>query len=80
MKAQQAIKKILNQEHMTQKDLSQKLNYTKPTSLNTILRTNNPNTESLIKIMDALDYEIILKPKYGLNKAARSVVLNNDGE
>ena len=30
--------------------------------------------------MDALDYEIILKPKYGLNKAARSVVLNNDGE
>ena len=35
MKAQQAIKKILNQEHMTQKDLSQKLNYTNPTSLNT---------------------------------------------
>lgn len=80
MKTQQAIKKLLNQEHMTQTDLSDKIGYARVTSLNTVLRSNNPKIESLIKITDALDYEIVLRPKTGSDKVARSVILNNEEE
>lgn len=76
MKVKDAIIKILKQEHITQKELSEKLGYARPTSLNTLLNTNNPKTDNLIKIMDALNYDIILKPKSGSDKVARSIILN----
>ena len=78
MKTKQAIKKILKQEHMTQKVLSEKVGYARPSSLNTVLISNNP--ETLVKIMDTLGYEIILRPKNGSDKVARSVILNNEEE
>ncbi len=80
MKVKDAIIKILKQEHITQKELSDKLGYARPTSLNTLLSTNNPNTDNLIKIMDALGYDIILKPKSGSDKVARSITLNNENK
>ena len=80
MKTKQAIKKILKQEHMTQKVLSEKVGYARPSSLNTVLISNNPQIETLVKIMDTSGYEIILRPKNGSDKVARSVILNNEEE
>lgn len=80
MKTKQAIKKILKQEHMTQKVLSEKMGYARPSSLNTVLRANNPKIETLVNIMDALGYEVVLRPKNGSDKVARSVILNNEEE
>lgn len=80
MKTKQAIKKILKQEHMTQKELSEKTGYARPSSLNTVLRANNPKIETLVNIMDALGYEVVLRPKNGSDKVSRSVILNNEEE
>ena len=80
MKTKQAIKKILKQEHMTQKVLSEKMDYARPSSLNTVLRANNPKIETLVNIMDALGYEIEKKKKNGSDKVSRSVILNNEEE
>ena len=80
MNTKKALKTILKQEHKTQKDLSETLGYARPTSLNTILRSNNPRLENLVKMMDALGYEIVLRPKTGSDKVARSVVLDMEGE
>ena len=80
MKTKQAIKKILKQEHMTQKVLSEKMGYARPSNLNTVLRANNPKIETLVNIMDALGYEVVLRPKNGSDKVSRSVILNNEEE
>ena len=65
---------------MTQKVLSEKMDYARPSSLNTVLRANNPKIETLVNIMDALGYEIVLRPKNGSDKVSRSVILNNEEE
>ena len=80
MKTKKAIKKILKQEHMTQKVLSEKMGYARPSSLNTVLRANNPKIETLVNIIDALGYEVVLRPKNGSDKVSRSVILNNEEE
>ncbi|WP_282144723.1 helix-turn-helix domain-containing protein [Thomasclavelia cocleata] len=78
MKIKQAVKKILKQENLTQVELSERMGYARSTSLSTVLSSNNPKANNLIKMMDALGYEIVLRPKTGKDKVARSVILNNE--
>lgn len=80
MKTKEAIKTILKQEHMTQKELSERLGYARPTGFSTILKTNNPSVGKLVYIMSELGYEVVLRPKSGSDKVARSVILNNEEE
>jgi len=80
MKIKQAVKKILKQENLTQIELSERMGYARSTSLSTVLSSNNPKANNLIKMMDALGYEIVLRPKNGSNKVARSVILNDEEE
>ena len=77
MKIKQAVKKILKQENLTQIELSERMGYARSS---TVLSSNNPKANNLIKMMDALGYEIVLRPKNGSNKVARSVILNNEEE
>ena len=56
------------------------MGYARPSSLNTVLRANNPKIETLVNIIDALGYEVVLRPKNGSDKVSRSVILNNEEE
>lgn len=78
MDTKEAVKKILKSEHMTKKELSEKMGYARATSLQSVLK--NPSIKILIRMMNELDYEIVLKPKNGTDKAKRFIVLDYGGE
>ena len=80
MRISDAIKTILKNEHKTQKELSEMLGYPRITTLNTSLRRGNMTTKKIIEICDALDYEIVLRPKSGTNKLERTVILDEYDE
>lgn len=46
------------------------------TTLNTSLRVGNITMNKLLKILNGLDYEIVLRPKRGVDKNARSIVID----
>lgn len=75
MNVTDAIKIILRNEHKSQTDLCKDLGVAK-TTLNTQLRKGNITTDSLIKIMNELGYEILLRPKNGIDKVERTVVVD----
>lgn len=77
MDTKQAVKKILKNENTTQKELAKKLGYAYATGVSTLLAKNNPTVDKLIRILDAIGYEIVLRPKNGTNKVSRSVILDN---
>ncbi len=75
MNIHEAIKKILEMEHMTQVELAGKLGYKTIAGLNNAL-TRNATIGKVVTICDALDYEVQLVPRNGTEKKERTVVVN----
>ena len=67
------IKKMLENEHMSQTELSQKMGYSRLSSFNTLLRNGNVTTAKLLEICEILGYEMILRPVNGTDKAERTI-------
>lgn len=75
MNIHEAVKKILEMEHMTQVELAEKLGYKTIAGLNNAL-TRNATIGKVVTICDALDYEVQLVPRNGTEKKERTVVVN----
>ena len=74
MKLNEAIKGMLGTK--TQSQLAEAINY-KTGALSTLLKRNNMQVKTLITMAEAMDYELVLRPKSGTNKAERTYVIND---
>ena len=66
---------IKNERKTTQKDFAKSIGMPYST-YSTSLRVGNITINKLMKILDALDYEIVLRPKKGIDKSSRSIVID----
>lgn len=66
---------IRDEKKATQKEFAESIDMPF-TTLNTSLRVGNITINKLLKILNALDYEIVLRPKRGVDKNARSIVID----
>ncbi len=80
MKIGDVLKKLMKDNHTTYRQLANDLGSASTSTLSKVLRTNNITTQKLLAICDKLGYQVILKPKYGDDKAARTIVLDNGDE
>lgn len=62
----QALERVLQVEEVTKRELSKRLKVSETQVQNYF--SNDLMVSSLLKIVDALDYEIILRPKTGMGK------------
>ena len=65
---------IRDEKKVTQKEFAESIDMPF-TTLNTSLRVGNITINKLLKILNALDYEIVLRPKEGLIKMPALLLL-----
>lgn len=70
---------IRDEKKTTQKEFAESINMPF-TTLNTSLRVGNITINKLLKILNALDYEIVLRPKKGIDKSSRSIIIDETVE
>lgn len=76
MNISDALRTLIREEKKTtQKEFAKSINMPF-TTLNTSLRVGNITINKLLKILNALDYEIVLRPKKGIDKSNRSIVID----
>lgn len=78
MNVRETLKKLIKDNHTSQSELATKMGYSNNTGISRIGQRNNMNTDTLIKLCDILGYEVILKPKHGEDRQARTIVLSED--
>lgn len=70
---------IKNERKTTQKDFAEAIGMPYST-YSTSLRLGNITINKLLKILNALDYEIVLRPKKGIDKSSRSIIIDETVE
>lgn len=78
MKLNEAINSIKEMCNATQKQIIDEIGI-KQGAFTTMMKRNNMQVKTLIGIADALDYEVVLRPKKGTNKTERSVIIDMAG-
>lgn len=65
MTIRETIKALLKYKKTTQTALAEKMGYSSQSGIGQILQRGNMTVETLIRICDALDYEVTIQPKRG---------------
>lgn len=79
MKLNEAIKHIIKMCNTTQSKVAKDIGM-KQGAFATIMCRNNMQVKTLVGIANGLDYEIVLRPKSGIGKNERSVIIDMAGE
>ena len=80
MNISDALRTLIREEKKaTQKEFAKSIDMPF-TTLNTSLRLGNITINKLLKILNALDYEIVLRPKKGIDKSSRSIIIDETVE
>jgi len=77
MNIRDAIKKLLKDNYLTQTKISEMLQMSQGDFGNK-LRRNDIKISFLLKLTSVLGYEVVIRPKEGLNKAERTIVITNE--
>lgn len=66
MKANEVVQKIMESDGITQKRLAEALGFTAPQYVSNMLyRKNGMRVDNLVKMLDAMGYEVIIRKKIG---------------
>jgi hypothetical protein len=76
MKLNEAIKEMRGTK--TQTELAENIGY-KQGALATSMKRNNMQVKTLIALAESCEYEVVLRPKKGTNKAERTYVISEAG-
>ena len=79
MNLKEAINKVIKMCNKTQKEVAEDIG-TSQGALSTMLVRNNMQVSTLIKICEAMDYEVVLRPTKGTNVKERTVVIDTAGK
>lgn len=75
MKINEAVKQAIKNKVLTQKEVAQKMEIPF-TTLNTTLRRESMTTDKLLKILNVIGYELVLRPTTGNNKSELTIVVD----
>ena len=76
MDLKNAITKLIKDNNTSQKGLAEKLNLKAAASIGNIQVRNDAKVSLLIKMAEVLDYEIVIRPKHGSDRAERTIILD----
>ena len=76
MLLKEALTKLIKDNNHSHASLSALIGRKNPTFISNIVIRDNCNVNTLLEITDALGYEICIKPKFGDNKAERTIRLD----
>ena len=71
-----ALKKLIKDNNQSHASLSQLIGKKNPTYISNMVVRGSCTVTTLLEITDALGYEIYIKPKFGDNKADRTIRLD----
>lgn len=74
MDVKQAILKLVKDNNLSQQSLAVKCGFKSPGTMSNITKRNDTRVSMLFKICEAVDYDIILKPRHGEDKSERTIV------
>ncbi len=77
MKLSKAINEMVEVKTSSHKRLAEKIGKKNGSAIGNIIMRNNCTVETLLDIADALEYDIVLKPK---GNFGNTIVLTKDGE
>ena len=77
MKLAKAINEMVEVKTSSHKRLAEKIGKKNGSAIGNIIMRNNCTVETLLDIADALEYDIVLKPK---GNFGNTIVLTKDGE
>lgn len=70
-----AINKLVKDNKKSHASLSQLIGRKNPTYISNICIRSNTNVNTLLEITDALDYEVVIRPRNQENSEGRSIIL-----
>ena len=79
MTASEAIRTAMKEAKITQNDLAELMGYNSQGTVGNALRSNNFTTNTFIRWLDCLDYEVVVQPKTSGKRKEGSIVLDPSG-
>ncbi|MFQ9922094.1 MAG: hypothetical protein ACLRVU_01200 [Beduini sp.] len=76
MNIKETLTKLIKDNNLSHASLAKKMGYKSPSSIGNVVIRNEMKAGMLIDICNELGYEIVIKPKYGDNKAERTIILD----
>ena len=79
MAASEAIRTAMKEAKITQNDLAELMGYNSQGTVGNALRSNNFTTNTFIRWLGCLDYEVVVQPKTSGKRKEGSIVLEPSG-
>lgn len=76
MNLKECLRKMIDDNNSSFARLAERLGYKSSASIGNISRVSDTKVSILIKICNELDYDIIIKPRGGNDRAERTITLN----
>lgn len=73
----EVIKSVITARGYNQAAVAKKAGWANQSSLSTAINRDNPSIETVIRILDALEYDIVIQDR---NSSSKFVVTKKDGE
>ena len=75
MKPNEAIKKIMKDNHFKQEQIAKATGKTSARAVGSLLNTENLSANSIIEILDVMGYELVMQPKTQGPRKEGSIVI-----
>ena len=79
MTASEAIRTAMKEANVTQNDLAELMGYNSQGTIGNALRISNFTTNTFLRWLDCLDYEVVVQPKTSGKRKEGSIVLEPSG-
>ena len=76
MNFKEAMYKLIKDNNSSFARLAERLGYEKPSSIGNVIKRGDARVSMMVKICNELDYDIIIRPRGGNDRAERTIVLN----
>ena len=76
MNLKEALTKLFKDNNKSHAGMAELIGRKNPTFISNMVSRGSCNIDTLLEITDALGYEIVIKPKFGDNKAERTIRLD----
>lgn len=76
MNLKECLRKMIDDNNSSFARLAERLGYEKPSSIGNVIKRGDARVSMMVKICNELDYDIIIRPRGGNDRAERTIVLD----
>lgn len=76
MKLSECLRKLIADNNSSYARLAERMGYKQPASVGNMVQRGDIKVSQLIKVCNELDYDIIIKPRGGNDRAERTMILD----